>query len=161
MRSYGKLGLSKDPGDELHLSQLQLKLSPIRRTNQMSHLWWNTWRWSGCFWKHKSSTLWRREQNRNAQPQWNFFSHPKCTGVYVVPVQNWSSKNQSSISPLGLSGPLWRRNGGGYIGASWPTLNRKAPNWVSVSTGPCSDSIKAHLVHQNTVKGASGDTHAS
>lgn len=121
----------------------------------MSHLWWKTFTVDlGVFQNIKAALSGDASRAGTHKPRWNFFSLPKCTRVCVVPALNWSSKKINPTSlPLGLAGPLWRRNRGGYIRASWPTFNCEARQIRSQSTqGLVQMAYSSHVAHQKPVR---------
>lgn len=113
---------------------MQLKLSLISRTNQMSHPQWRTFRDDlGVFKNIKVPLSGDASKAGTHKPQWNFFLPAQMhQRACVVPVLNWSSKNQSYISPLGFAGPLWRRNRGVILGRTDRHLTVKR-----AKSGPC------------------------
>lgn len=98
-----------------------LKLSPISRTNKMSHLWWQMiLNWTGCFQKHKSVPLRRHQQSRNTQTTVKLFL---CSANAELIFQ----KSIPHLSPRACW-PTLTQEPRGNIRASWPTFTAKCTN---------------------------------
>lgn len=125
--------------------KMQLKLSLISWTNQMSHQQWKTFRADlGVFSENiKSSSLRRHEQKQERTNHCETF--PPCPNapesLCSARAELILQKSIVHLSP-GPHCPTLTQEQKGYIGASWPTFNREARQIKSQSTpGPCWDGM--------------------